>query len=154
MSFKMRAERTSCARHITLDWIGLDTLALHCTRLTYTTAPPRRFENWECTGTHELSSVNVFRVPGIHHTTDRARLRKVARSLKPNKKRSRLDLRQHFLHWIIDIWKYRLDNDTVYMSFIHSFIFVYCTSWHNATADRQRSKKGRQNYLYVAVSSN
>ena len=22
MSFKMRAERTSCARHITLDWIG------------------------------------------------------------------------------------------------------------------------------------
>jgi len=23
MSFKMRAERTSCARHITLDWIGL-----------------------------------------------------------------------------------------------------------------------------------
>ena len=24
MLFKMRAERTSCARHITLDWIGLD----------------------------------------------------------------------------------------------------------------------------------
>jgi len=24
MSFKMRAERTSCARHITLDWIGLE----------------------------------------------------------------------------------------------------------------------------------
>ena len=24
MSFKMRAERTTCARHITLDWIGLD----------------------------------------------------------------------------------------------------------------------------------
>ena len=26
MSFKMRAERTSCARQITLDWIGLDVL--------------------------------------------------------------------------------------------------------------------------------
>ena len=25
MSFKMRAERTSCARHITLDWIGYGT---------------------------------------------------------------------------------------------------------------------------------